>query len=218
MRMVLKNRSKKEHKLSFKKFKKYFTLKNLTIFLISFAVVSIILGFIFFQFLDETAKQEIVNNIKESFTLKEEYDYFKLFLDSLFENLSYTFLVWILGISIVGIIVIIILYFFNFFSIGFTISGIFNSYGYNGIFALISYLFPSKLVYILLFYFITFFAIKFSAQLFKHLFLKQEINLQKAMKKYFNVLIFAVIITIVYSILEVFVNPFMIKIFTNFIK
>ena len=218
MRMVLKNRSKKEHKLSFKKFKKYFTLKNLTIFLISFAVVSIILGFIFFQFLDETAKQEIVNNIKESFTLKEEYDYFKLFLDSLFENLSYTFLVWILGISIVGIIVIIILYFFNFFSIGFTISGIFNSYGYNGIFALISYLFPSKLVYILLFYFITFFAIKFSAQLFKHLFLKQEINLQKAMKKYFNVLILAVIITVVYSILEVFVNPFMIKIFTNFIK
>lgn len=141
-----------------------------------------------------------------------------MFLDSLFENLSYTFLVWILGISIVGIIVIIILYFFNFFSIGFTISGIFNSYGYNGIFALISYLFPSKLVYILLFYFITFFAIKFSAQLFKHLFLKQEINLQKAMKKYFNVLIFAVIITVVYSILEVFVNPFMIKIFTNFIK
>lgn len=230
MKMVLKNKSKnKRNKKSnsnkvnlitkIKNLKRYITIKNLNIFLITFLITSIIIGIIFFIMIDKTTQDEIIINIKDTFTLKDSYNYFSLLLNSLFENLSYTFLIWILGISIIGIIIIIILYFFNGFSIGFNISGIFNTYGlYNGFLALLSFLFPSKIIYIILIYFISFFAIKFSIQLFKHLFLKKDIDLKKAMKKYFNVLVLAVIITIVYSILEVFVSPFMVKIFTNVIK
>ncbi len=49
----------------------------------------------------------------------------------------------------------------------------------------------------------------------KLLFTKEEINIKRDMNKYFKVLLFSSIVMIGISMLEVFIDPILIKLFTN---
>ncbi len=210
MKMNLKNRKKIDINI--------FTKKNYLIFLISFFIVSIIVGIIFFLYLNTNDKNLVIENINNHFTIPNNYDYLTMLLDSLKNNLFNTIIIWILGISIIGSVYNLNLYFFEGFSLGFTIMGILNIYKFKGILGTILYLFPSKLIYIILMFILTYFSIKFSYNMTEHLFLKKEISLQDKMKNYLKILIICLIISIICSLLEVFVDPFMIKAFTFLMK
>lgn len=210
MKMNLKNKKKIDINI--------FTKKNYLIFLISFFIVSIIIGIAFFLYLNMNDKNLIIENINNYFTIDVNYNYLSLLFDSLKNNLFNTIIIWVLGISIIGSVYNLNLYFFEGFSIGFTIMGILNAYKLKGIVGALLFLFPSKLIYMLLMFILTYFSIKFSYNMIENLFLKKEISLQDKMKKYFKILLICVIISVVCSLLEVFVNPIMIKIFTFFLK
>ena len=57
--------------------------------------------------------------------------------------------IFILGISVVGILIVLFLYFSEAFSIGFCITSLLNTYKVKGIIAIFCYLFPSKIIYLL---------------------------------------------------------------------
>ena len=157
----------------------------------------------------------IKSNLYSYFTISDNYNYLKILKKELFTNLTNTFFIWLLGISVIGIIVIVLLYFIESFSLGFTITSIIDNYKLKGIIGMFSYLFPSKIIYILNFILICLASFRFSLQLIKYLFLKQDIDLKKQLKKYLKVLLMAILITIIYTLLDVFITPLMIKIFTK---
>lgn len=210
MRMNLKNKSTK--KLNLKKVK--FTSKNLFIFLISFSIITIIIGMIFYFFLSSSDKETVDASISSYFTVKDNYDYLVLLKDNILDNTYDTFLIWVLGISVIGVLASIFIYFCELFSIGFTIASIFNTYSLKGIVASLCYLVPTKICYIIVLFILTFFSIKISYKLIRLCFTKIEVNIKIEMNKYFKVLLFSFIAMIAISMLSVFVDPFLVKLFT----
>ena len=62
---------------------------------------------------------------------------------------------------------------------------------------------------------LSYFSIRISYKIIKLLFRKDEIKIKKDMQKYFKVLLFSTIVMVGISMLEVFVDPFFIKLFTK---
>lgn len=190
--------------------------KNLVIFLASLLLVSIIIGIIFFLYINTNDKEALNQSIKNVFEIPDSIEYF----EALKTNLKdYTFdyiLIWLLGLSVIGIILVIFLFFTEGFSIGFALAGIFNTYGIKGVIASFSYLFPTKIIYLLGLFMITFFASKISYKIIKILFLKKEITIRNDMQKYTRILVICLILATLTSIFKTFIDPFMIKFFTFF--
>ena len=220
MKMILKNNEAIKRKINFKKIniKKYINNKNFIIFLLSFLILSIIIGILFYLYMNNDDKTYINNNITSYFTIKKSYDYLNLLKNSIINNIGNTTIIWLLGISIIGIPIIVFLFFSETFSIGFSLSAIIGKYKLKGFIGIISYLFPSKILYILTLFLITYFALRFSIQIIRYLFFKKDLDLRSYFKKYFKQLIIITILAITCSILDVFITPFMIKLFTFFIK
>lgn len=220
MKMILKNNEAIKKKINFKKIniKKYINNKNFIIFLLSFLILSIVIGILFYLYMNNDDKTYINNNITSYFTIKKSYDYLNLLKNSIINNIGNTTIIWLLGISVIGIPIIVFLFFSEAFSIGFSLSAIIGKYKLKGFIGIISYLFPSKILYILTLFLITYFALRFSIQIIRYLFFKKDIDLRSYFKKYFKQLIIITILAITCSILDVFITPFMIKLFTFFIK
>ena len=211
MKMNLKNRNLRGIKIKAMRL----TSRNLFIFLFSFSVVTLIIGIIFYFFLNTNDKALATSNINDYFTIGENYSYFNLFKDSIINNTFNIFLIWILGLSVIGVIANIFIYFFQMFSIGFTLASIFGNYGFKGIVGSFCYLFPSKICYVMMLFLLTFFSIKISYKVIRLCFTSTDINIKEEMRKYFKVLLFAFIFVLVIAILEVFIDPIFIKIFTK---
>jgi len=212
MKMVLKNKAK--FKLKFDVLNK----KNYFIFLISLFVIGLTSGIVFFVLLNNAGKEEIVNNVNSYFTLSDNYNYLSILLDSFKNNFSNVIILWLLGISVIGIFIIIFLYFIEGFSIGFIISSIFYSFKYKGIVGSILYLFPGKLLYLLIMFILTFFAGVFSFNLIKNIIKKDEQTLNIYFRKYLKILGLCLILALLVSFLETFITPLMIKAWTFLIK
>ncbi|HPE14522.1 MAG TPA: stage II sporulation protein M [Bacilli bacterium] len=212
MRMLLKDNSKKV-KMNL------LTKKNLLILVISLLIVSIIIGIIFFILLKDSDKLLIQNNIDSLF--KNESDnlnYFKNLFNSLINNFCYVIFSFLLGISIIGIIAVLFMLFFKGITIGVSISSIFSKYQISGIIGNILYLFPDKILSLFLFIFMSYFSILFGINIFIYLFLKKDINLQLQFKNYIKKFYIGLIIATIISILEVFVSPIILNLFTFFMK
>lgn len=215
MRMKLKS-----PRFIFKKIdiKKYLNYKTFFIFLIFFFIVSFIYGIISFSLLENSDKVAASLKVKSYFTISNSYDYLKLFKDNILSNAFNVFIMWILGISAIGIIVLLFLFFAEGFSVGFTISSIIYTFKYKGLILSFTYLVPIKIMYILVMFLITFFACKFSYKLIMNVFFKKELNLNESYRRYFKIFILSLLFIIIYSFLNVFLSPFLIKTFTFLTK
>jgi len=212
MKMVLKNKAKLKLKFDVLNKKTYF------IFLVSLFAIGILSGIIFFLLLNNTGKEEVINNLNSYFNLSDNYNYLNILLDNLKNNFLNILLLWILGISVIGIFIIIFLYFMEGFSIGFIISSIFYRFKYKGIVGSILYLFPGKLLYLLIIFILTFFAGIFSYHLLKNIIKKEEQSLNIYFRKYLKILVFSLILALLCSFFETFITPIMIKVWTFLIK
>ena len=209
MRMNLKNRSKKFN-IRFK-----FNSKNLFIFLVSFSILSFFIGILFYFLVSSDDKSSINSVVINNFKIKSSYNYLLILKNSLLSNTYNIFLIWVLGISVIGIIGVLFIYFCELFSLGFTTSAMFYTYKGRGILAFLCYAFPSKIIYVILLFLITYFAIKISYKVFRLCFTNDDINIKLEIKKYFKVLLFVWILVVCVSILSVFVDPIFIKLFTK---
>ena len=207
--MNLKNRSKKFN-IRFK-----FNSKNLFIFLVSFSILSFIIGILFYFLVSSDDKSSINSVVINNFKIKSSYNYLLILKNSLLSNTYNIFLIWVLGISVIGIIGVLFIYFCELFSLGFTTSAMFYTYKGRRILAFLCYIFPSKIIYVILLFLITYFAIKISYKVFILCFTNDDINIKLEIKKYFKVLLFVWILVVCVSILSVFVDPIFIKLFTK---
>ena len=209
MKMNLKNKSIKKHK------RINLNSKTLFIFLISFSVISIIIGISFYFIMSSADKSTVNNEIVKSMTVNNDYNYIKLLKESILSNTYNLFVIWILGISVIGILVNIFIYFCQLFSIGYTVGAIISIYKTKGIIGAILYLIPSNIIYTVTLFFITYFSIKLSYKIIQAFFIKKEINIKIEINRYFKILLFCWILGIISSILKVFIDPFFINLFTK---
>lgn len=191
--------------------------KRLYFFLIGLITVTLILGILFWFIIGKEDKLLVTNELTSFFTgIKDgnNINYLSSFFNSIITNLLYIGLIWLLGISIIGIPIIIILISLKGFIVGFSVTSIIATYGFKGIVGSFTYIFPHQIIFLLLLVLLGFYSISFCIKLFKYLFLKQNINFKDAMRRYFKILLISSITATFISLFETFIATYFIKLFT----
>ncbi len=176
-------------------------------------IIGIITGSIFIIVINTNDKSLVVEHITKFFSNVNSSDY--SYLDSLKNMLSlnyfYVIVIWVLGLSILGILVNIFLTYLKGFIIGFTTSSLIITYGFKSILAVILYIIPHTLINSLVIIVLTIYSITFSRYLLIQIFQKKDMKTKNFMKKYLIILLIAVALTLVSSISEVYLFPFLLK-------
>lgn len=179
----------------------------------SIFIIGIITGSIFIMVINTNDKSLVVEHITKFFSNVNSSDY--SYLDSLKNMLSlnyfYVIVIWVLGLSILGILVNIFLTYLKGFIIGFTTSSLIITYGFKSILAVILYIIPHTLINSLVIIILTIYSITFSRYLLIQIFQKKDMKTKNFMKKYLIILLIAVALTLVSSISEVYLFPFLLK-------
>ncbi len=180
--------------------------KLLTI-LILITSISFIMGLLLPAFLNKNDISSITNNIHNTLAIykKNSYNYLN-FGKIFFQSLLSISIIWLLGISLIGLPIIIILYSFKVYIVGAEVSFLLYKYKLTKILFITLYQLPKLVECILLFY-LVFYAIEFSLLLFRLFFLNNEVKIKIIMKKYLKVLFVVLLLFLILVSLEVFLLP-----------
>ncbi len=194
--------------------------KSFNIFILLLLVIGITCGAIYYNLLTNPDLEEVNNLISDYATniKNNNYNYVQALIYSLGNNIFYMLVIFILGISIIGIPLIIVLIFTKGLTVGFTISTLLNVYKYKGSLYSFIYIFPKELLSFASYIIIGYYSINFSIKIFKQIFTKKEQNLKKEAKKYLIALIISIIIGILCSFLDAYLYPNIYKLLLNILK
>ena len=194
--------------------------KKLYIFVLTLLILGFISGTLFITILSSEDKKIVGETISNFFIQikNNNIDFIYAIRTSLTTNLLYIIFVWLLGISIIGIPLIIFLIFIKSFILGFSISSIIFKYKLGGTLLSLSYIFPHQLLNLVVISFIGLYALKVSISLLCLILTRKHINFKLIIKKYFVVLVLCVILSIISTSFETFVCPYFIKLFSFLIK
>ena len=132
--------------------------------------------------------------------------------NSLIENSLFIFIIWILGFSIMGIVINIFLTYLRSFIIGFTVAAFILTYKYLGILSSFIYVFPTSIFNLVSIIIISIYSYTFSILLFRSIFNKaNNIILKNYIKKYFLIFLICIGISIISSLSEAFLLPSILK-------
>ena len=187
--------------------------KKIYLFIIIMMTIGLIAGLVYAIILSESDHNLVAISLNSFFESIKNNDlnYSGAIINSLVGNISFITFVFLLGISIIGIPLIIICLMINAFIFGFSLSSIIYTYHLNGVLKAITYLFPHQVIVLLMNLFLGFYALYFGIKLFKYLFKGKDINLRMSMKRYLQVYIFVLLVNICCSFIEVFLSPALIK-------
>lgn len=188
----------------------FYKKKTIIISLVIIIVLGLLFGSIYVTILSDNDKISLLNNTENYFNSFREIttsNKINIFKDLLIKNIFYFTLLWAFGISIVGVPFTYLMIFYKSFMLGFSISSIFAKYKIDGLFKIFIYIFPSKLLILILSVIIGVFGIDLSIRILTHYFKKKSLNFSVYSGKYFLLFLFAILISIVTSLLEAFLSP-----------
>ena len=185
-------------------------LKDKKQFIIIFVIctVAFIIGVLLPSILNEENRKIIQTSLNSFFdTIKNnQLKTNELLFKTLTSNIIIDLILWLLGISIVGIPIVIILLGYKSLSLGFTISSIISTYKLNGVIKALIYIVPN-IINLFIFFVISYYSISFSLMLFNYLFRKKEYNKRIIVNRYLKLLVISIIILIFSSVIETYVVP-----------
>ena len=120
-------------------------------------------------------------------------------------------IVWLLGFSIIGIPIVIFMYFSKAFILGFSLSSFILQYKFKGLLLALIYFFPHHVVNILAYTLILIYSLKISFILINSIIKKKTISFKAIMNRYLIVFAVSIGMVIVASLYECFVVPFLIR-------
>ena len=193
--------------------------KKIMFFLNIIAVIGIISGSIFVIIINKNDKKMMIDSINNLFNkIKENnFDFLSIFKNTILNNFIISFIIWIIGISVIGIVVTILLVFYKCFILSFTISSIIYVYSFKGIILSIIYIFPHMIVNILTFLYISSYSIKLSIILTKTILKRENLNFKQFLNNYLKVLLISIVILFLSSIYESIIMPYILKSIIRFL-
>ena len=188
-------------------------LKKNKILLLVFtvAVIFFVFGIFFIAFLSNDNQKLVQSSIGEYFKSFSNYNsYRKSFLGCLSNYLLPNILIWLLGISIIGIPIILLFLVLKSFIVGFSFTSILYTYGIKGILLGIVYIVP-HFVGLFITFILSYYSIQFSLLLWNYLFRKKEYNKNDIVKRYLKLLFISMVFLVIISWFEAYVIPLFLK-------
>lgn len=188
--------------IDFMKKKKLFSTLIIT------GIIGIIIGGLFLLFLNDASLEIMKNSINTYFSniKNNSVDYSNNFIVGLINSFSIGIIIWLLGISMVGLILIIFMFGIKCFMMSISFFSIIHLYGFNGILLSIIYIIP-YLINIIILFILSYYAISFSILIFKYFFRGVDYNRKVIIKRYFKILGLCLIGFLITTLIDVFLVP-----------
>lgn len=190
--------------------------KRINFFIITVLILGVISGSLFLTMTTDCDKSSVVSQIGSFFSniSTDAVDSGLAFKNSLIINYLFIFIIWILGLSMIGVIVNLFLTFLKGFLVGFSVGALFLTYSYKGILASLLYVLLGQLFNMGVVIVLTVYSIMFSLNLFK--IIAKGGNNRLMLKRYIVILMFCIIISFISSILEVYLFPSVLKLVVKY--
>ena len=189
--------------------------KKTNLFVMFVIILGIISGSIFLMVINENDKSTVINQITTFMKNINDNNInnFNALKSAIIENLIFIILVWILGMSIIGVIFNIFFIYMKGFMIGFSISSFILTYKYKGIIASVIYAFPTSVINIIVALILGSYSIIFTINLWKVIFMKDKnYNTGRFFKKYLLILGITTILVMLSSVTESYLVPSIFKV------
>ncbi|WP_147533860.1 stage II sporulation protein M [Bacillus marasmi] len=185
------------------------------IFVIVLFLMGVIFGAVVVNSLSFSQKEDLFYYLSQFFgqlTGGKEASAKDLFMQSLLHNSKYIGLMWLLGVSIIGLPVILILLFIKGMVVGFTVGFLVNQMGWDGFLLSFVSVLPQNFIIIPIFIIMSVMTITFSLQMIKRQFMKKISSpFMPMLSRYFLVLVGAVIVLTCAAAIEAYISPALMK-------
>ena len=192
-----------------------FPSKKTNYFVVAVLFLGVITGAIFANIIDLNDKKLVLDKIQLfiSNINNREINSLLAFKNSIITNLSYSLIIWILGLTIIGIIFNIFLLYIKGFIFGFSLSAFILTYSYKGIILSILYTFFGQVLNLIVVMILSIYSIMFTTTFIKNLLHnKNNNNIQKLFKNYSIIFLITIILSLISSVSEAFLFPTLIRI------
>lgn len=181
--------------------------KKINYFIFSVLMLGIISGCIFLTILSETDKELVTSQISDFTTLVSgnDVDMMGTFYNSLITNVIFAVMLFVLGMTIVGLICNIFIIYIKGFVLGFSLASIIYTLGFKGILVSFLYVFPTQLLNILVILLLGIYSVMFSFNLIRQI--RTGKGSGRYLKKYSVIFAFCLIIGMIASGSEAFLLP-----------
>lgn len=192
-----------------------FPSKKINFFVIAILFLGVTSGAIFANIIDFNDKKLVIDKIELLISNidNQTINSILAFKNSIINNLSYSLVIWIFGLTIIGIIANIFLLYIKGFIFGFSISAFIITYSYKGIILSILYTLFGQLLNLIVIMILSIYSIMFSSNFLKQIIKsKNNLNIPKFFKNYSLIFFITIIISFISSVSESFLFPALIKI------
>ena len=184
-------------------------------FIVVLFLMGVIFGAIVVNSMSITQKEDLFYYLSQFFgqvSSGREGEDNDLFLQSFFHNSKFIGLMWILGISIIGLPVILILLFIKGMVVGFTVGFLVSQMGWQGFMLAFVSILPQNLIIIPVFIMMAALSVIFSLRMIKKQFMKKYAQpILPFFKGYIFTLFVAVIFIVAASGIEAYLSPWLMK-------
>ena len=194
--------------------------KKLSYCIIVLTIVGLISGIMFVFILKDSDYHNVTESLNGFINgvLNNELNYGLSLKSNMIANIIYVFVIWGLGISFIGLPIILFLYFIKVFSIGFTISAITLNYGLRGLVYSFIYIFPHNILNVFIFGFLTIYSVIYSFRISSSFFKKESVDFKPIINKHKYVLLIALLGVIITSLYSTYIMPYILKGVLKFLK
>lgn len=191
-------------------------LKNnnkLIIFLVALVIFGVIAGTIFSLIINKSDKTLVANYLAEFIKTIDtnKINLIDIIKNSLFDNITLTLIIWLLGISIIGIPIILFAFFSKTFIIGFIVGSMIINYKIKGCLLALIYLFPHQIINTFLYLLLVLYSLALSFKLIFVLIKRKTIDFKPIMNKYVIVLGVSLLGFTLTALYEALIMPKLIK-------
>lgn len=151
---------------------------------------------------------EFLSNYLESIK-NNKINYYNAFINSINCNFLIVTVIFILGFSIIGLPITILLLFYKSFIIGFSISSIIINYKAKGLLLSFLYVFPHQICLVLSMISLVIYSMIISISFIKSVI--SHSNMIYSSRKYFIIYLITIVLVCLISIYETFILPFLIR-------
>ena len=193
--------------------------KKIFVFLFVLMLMGIIAGSIFTTILNSSDIELVINHLNEFIDNinNNRLDYLFALKNNLITNISYVILIWLLGISVIGLPIIIIMFFTKCFILGFSVGSILTTFKLKGILVSLVYVFPGQVISLLFLLLLMMYSMSFTFKMIYAILKKKSIDFKLIMNKYFKILLIVLGVIISMSLCDTYLIPRLIKLLIPFI-
>ena len=194
--------------------------KNLFVFLFVLVMTGLFAGALFSVILSDSDKK-MVSDYLNNFLLNLSSDKINFnisFFNTLIFTLGFALLIWVFGLSIVGVLFVLPFLFFKSFILGFSVGSILLNFKFKGVVLSLLYVIPHHVINLLIYILICAYSIMISYRMVTCMCKKKNFDFKLFMSKYSFILIFSLVILFITSLYESFILPYVLKFVFKLIK